>query len=370
MTQLALSDTVIVEDLHWRERLLAMRHLPPDTPLPQPRGPLAQQLLNALLSLPDEQDPLHWLQQEHGQTTALLTLGLTLDLAVHLYRFTRYPPRPHDEPDRMHERLAEYIAQQTVHFGQLLTSTERWNLPLPYTERIADSTASRHLIEELVHLRSRSGLPVESDPHRSLLEPGDDMLLADLLRLPETIDPLQWLQEERGETCARRVLASLVRQSSPTPAFLRGLPSTRSSVHPHTHFHVGHALSGRVKQIDFTELGFLLHLAVRLPRPDAWNPSRQGASFFPLQWKGFERIIDNDGYHYLVQSEVQISNHLWWWQEHLTLRCYPAVRDARELILLSKPTALAAYRHPLSSSQLIPLPGPILGEMEVHILLH
>ncbi|MBV9713133.1 MAG: hypothetical protein JO011_19700, partial [Ktedonobacteraceae bacterium] len=71
----------------------------------------------------------------------------------------------------------------------------------------------------------------------------------------------------------------------------------------------------------------------------------------------------------LVQSEVQISNHLWWWQEHLTLRCYPAVSDARELILLSKPTALAAYRHPLSSSQLIPLPGPILGEMEVHILL-
>ncbi|MBV9617343.1 MAG: hypothetical protein JO031_17970 [Ktedonobacteraceae bacterium] len=102
MTQLALSDTVIVEDLHWREQLLAMRHLRPDTPLPQPRGPLAQQLLNALLSLPDEQDPLHWLQQEHGQTTALLTLGLTLDLAVHLYRSTRYPPRPHDEPDRMY----------------------------------------------------------------------------------------------------------------------------------------------------------------------------------------------------------------------------------------------------------------------------
>lgn len=50
--------TVIVGDLYWREQLLAARHLRPGTQLSQINHPLAQQLLQDLLQLPDESDPL------------------------------------------------------------------------------------------------------------------------------------------------------------------------------------------------------------------------------------------------------------------------------------------------------------------------
>jgi len=60
--------------------LQALRHLPPGTPLPQPRDPEEQQLLADLVRLPEEADPLTWLRQERGALSARLTLCAILDL--------------------------------------------------------------------------------------------------------------------------------------------------------------------------------------------------------------------------------------------------------------------------------------------------
>jgi hypothetical protein len=372
MTRQAAFDTVIVDDLRRREQLTAMRHLRPSTHLPQPIGPLARELRDELLQLPDERDPLYWLQQERGQVSALLMLSLALDLATQLYRSAQqvFHLRTELDASPIHEHLTEHIAEQASLFGQLLTSTEAWDVPASYTESIADVTASGQLIDEWARLRHRSALPVESSPSRSLYEPGYTILLADLLRLPDTMDPLQWLQEERAELSAREVLAYLIHQSCPPPDFLQGVSQIRPSARPKAHLRIPRNLSVHVERIDFYELGFAIHLHARIPSPDAWKPSRQGTSFFPLQWKGFDRLVDNHGYHYLTQSEVQISNQLWWWQEQITLLCYPSVGDAHELVLQSQSAALAAYRVPLLGDELTPLPGPVLGEMRLSVPLH
>ncbi len=368
-------ETVIVEDLHRREQLLAMRHLRPGTQLPQCRGLLARQLQDNLLQLPDECDPLNWLQKERGQVTALLALSLTLDLATQLHHSAQQVLRLHNEPDAppKYERLAEHLAQQAALFGQLLTSTDEWEVPASYTESITDITTSEQLIGELARLRRQSTVPVESSPDRSLLEPGRKILLADLLRLPEAIDPVRWLEEERGELSARLVLAYLARQSCPPPDFLVTAPHihTRPSVRPKVRLHVQRTLWMWVEQIDFFELGFALHLHARIHTPGAWAPSRHSTSFMPLQWEGFDRVVDNYGYHYLTQfANYELSNRLWWWRERLTLLCWPSVGDAHELVLQSQPAALAAYRVPLLGDELTPLPGPILGEMRLSIPLH
>jgi hypothetical protein len=83
-----------------------------------------------------------------------------------------------------------------------------------------------------------------------------------------------------------------------------------------------------------------------------------------IRWEGFERVSDEQGYHYLVQgTEYQVSNRWWWWTEQLTLVGYPTIREARELTWLSQPVTLARYRLPRLGGDLIPLPSPGIANL-------
>ncbi len=373
MTLKTAFDTMIVDDFHLHEQLIALRHLRPGTRLPHPQGPLARQLRDELLQLSDERDPLLWLQQERGLVTALLMLSLALDLASHLYLSMQQMLHLSSEPGTIlqREQITEYEAQQATLFGRLLTFAGDYPPPAVSLERITGISDSGHLLTELARLRQQSALPTEFSPSRSSDEPGITLLLSDLLRLPGTRDPLQWLQEERGDLSAREVLAYLVRQSCPPPDFLQDAPQVRSSVHPETHLRIRSNLSVHIERIDFYEQGFAIYLRARLRDPEATGKRPPHAPpFFPNQWKGFDRIVDNHGWYYLSQSEVHPFLRLWWWQERIILRCYPSVGDAQELFVQSQPAALAAYRIPLLGNELVPIPGPILGEMHASIPLH
>jgi hypothetical protein len=361
------SDTVIVADIRQREQLRAMRQLHPDACLPQPTGQLARQILDDLLNLPDERDPLLWLREERRLSIAVLMLSGVLDLAAMLREGIHRKSRSHAELSGFPAHIVtEQTSQWALLFGQLLTSTDQWNIPTTHVETVASLSEANQLVSELAQLRRPSRLPTEEAPAHSLLEPGQQLLLADLLRLPNTVDPLQWLQDERSEMSARYVLTYLLNQVQPSPSILQtGLGSyTRSSVYPKARLQVRN-ISARVEQISFYESCFTIQLRARIHGPTI------SASSHPSHWQGFEQVIDDRGYHYLVQvADYQLSSQFWWWREHLTLLCWPALQeDARELTLLSQRAALTVYREPRLGGELTPMPSPVLGAMRVRVPL-
>src|SRR5581483_7413583 len=131
MMQLA-RNTAMVEDLHRREQLLAMRHLRPGTALLRPRGILERQLFDSLLHLPDGDDPLRWLREEGRQLTALLMLSLIFDYVAQLQQSSQHLARQHEEygTSSEHELLAEVypqlLVQQRMLFGESLMSAGEW----------------------------------------------------------------------------------------------------------------------------------------------------------------------------------------------------------------------------------------------------
>lgn len=372
MAGLTASETVNVDEIYWRNQLLAIRHLRPGTPVTQPGGPLARQLFNDLLRLPDQHDPLLWLQRERGPAVALLMLGLIGDFAAQLQagaqqlsHFLAEPATP-----SAHQQSASYLASEAELFGQLLTSPAPQGASTPWVERITATAGADQLVAEMSRLQQQSKLQMEPSPHRSQSEPGYKQLLADLLRVPETVDLLQWLQSERSDLSARYVLEYLLRQAFPPVNAFDEKPYTRPSLFPKAHSHISGRLSVSVDRLDFYEQGFAIHLHARISSKDAWRTSQRSTTVLPAQWQGFTSISDDLGHYYMTQlARCERSNQLWWWRERLTLHCYPAVGQAHTLLLKSQPAALALYRIPRLGDEIIPVPSPSLGEMSLTISL-
>ncbi|WP_376793686.1 hypothetical protein [Thermogemmatispora sp.] len=384
MPALRQPEEVSVRERQQREQLRAMRHLRPGTALLHLESPLAQSLFEALLRLSDEHDPLSWLQQEGASDAALLTLSLTLDLAIELHHTARQLP-PYGLFGEDAERVVgEVRAEQMALFGELPLIPEHEFALVPQTASL-ERAKGPALLESFARLQAQCHLAPEVAPERSVREPDRQSLLADLLRLPEALNPLEWLQRERSRLCAQEALAYCLDQVSPLQIFRQEQPRTLLSFSPKRHFRLKQ-LSGQISRVDLFENGFAIHLTARIYAQDAWHRRQQPlrpleenrspsepelSPVSPLAWwEGFERITDNEGYHYLSQvADYEISNQLWWWRERLTLLCYPAPGKAQELILQSEPAALAMYRIGALSRTLIPVPGPTLGPLTVVLRL-
>lgn len=369
MSESVIDDHVIAEVLHLHEQLRAMRHMRSSVLLARPTGQLAQRLLDDLLRLPDHYDPSHWLQQEALQSTTLLALGLLVDSATQLKQNAAHLRRLQNMSALSREPIL--INQYAGLFGELL-SASNWDTELTtlWAEKLTDRAVDEDLLMQLEHLRHQSNLPVEISPQRSLLEPGYQTLLADILRLPATYSPLQWLQEHRSVLCSHLVLSYLIHKVCPSPDFLQDKLVVRPALHPKAHLHIKHRLSIRIQKVEFFEQSFAIHMDVRIYTPRERVLPQNLRQTLPLQWEGFNRIIDDRGYYYLTHvSNCRISNQLWWWSEELTLLCYPSVENAHELILESQPLVLAKYGIPSLGDELYSLPGPILGNLTYHLRL-
>lgn len=295
---------------------------------------------------------------------AVFALSLVLNLAVQLHQNAERVARLGGSIDSLTQLVVtDQLARWTRLFGHLLTQDEPLAISPVYTAHNADLTTSRQLLSVLAELRRRSRLKSEVIPVLSVQEPGLQTLFADLLRIPKDIDPIRWLQEERGTIIARNVLEYLIRQIIPSPGRFqteRGV-QTHPSIRPKKKLRVRN-LSVGVRQIDFYENCFVVQLDALIYTRSALKPSH--TSF--VRWEGFERVVDNHGYHYLTQIVDRSGSHqLWWWKEQITLLCWPSIEDADALILQSQPTALARYKFPTLSDNIIPLPSPILGDLHI-----
>ena len=360
----------LASDLRLSEQLLAMRHLRPGTQLMSPQGRLARQLRDDYLQIAEERDPLRWLSEERGQLSALLALALTLDLANTLRRTERQLNRT----DRNLGPLEAPSAWETTLLGQMLTPGGLPAESAVWADSVTDLADTDALVDALVRLRRACAVAAETAPRLSWAEPARLTLLADLLRLPDAIDPLVWLRDERTALGVRLVLEHLVRQSLPDEAraMITRQPLLRPSVRLRAHTHLGRELSVHVDRVDFHKFGFVIHLRAGF-RASGMRPADPRPDTF-VTWEGFDRVVDDRGYRYVVQvADRQMARQPWpWrgrWRERLTLACWPALENPHHLTLQSLPAMLTPYRALSFGQELIPNSSPVLGDLTIHAVV-
>src|SRR5215212_693072 len=67
-------------ETEWREQLRALRHLPRETEVPRPDDPELDQLLDELLALRNDADPIAWLAEHRSRLAARVVLRDQLEL--------------------------------------------------------------------------------------------------------------------------------------------------------------------------------------------------------------------------------------------------------------------------------------------------
>lgn len=234
-----------------RRVLHALRHLPPDTPLPTPATPAAAEVLRDLLSQADEDDPRDWLV-EH-RSTRCARLALIRELLAH----------PTVAPDI---RLAG---------GEIDDVTLR------------DAIARVHATDSL-----DAGVPWTREPLR-ITTPLISVLASDP---SATADPVRWVARHRAVTAAEAALAHITRLEVPEDAddhvWALSRPTRWLTAVP-----LG--LRVRVCSLAVGRSGFVVTAQVkrRLAGP-RWHR-------YPVaQWSGFDEVTDDLGYSYLpVKTE-------------------------------------------------------------------
>ena len=385
MSQASPDDTAIVAELRLQDRLTALRNVRPGTQLAWLTSGLAQGILQELLSLPERVNAQRWLAAERGAAVALLTLKHALNLAEMMYGSVNcvgnVPLLFKREGDEVWRQ--SYLRQYGGLYGALLTADGGWTAPKQAIHSSDDSSARRCLWEALRELRRQSGLLTEAAPTRSQVIPGVKTLLGDLLRLPDSVDPVRWLHAHRLALCAHDALQDILRGAIPAepmkdlmdliqPSFKLGEPPrARSprSLSPATRMRTGDRLQASLTRIDLLEQGFVVYVECRFGVPSDW-PAMDGLHVGAM-WEGFRSIRDSAGHHYVVKAlpQAQSTNSPRWWRGKVAHACWPALGEARELILEAQPAYLTVHRLPSEEGALIPLPGPSLGNVRCTAVL-
>ena len=218
-------------------------------------------------------------------------------------------------------------------------------------------------------MRQQSQLPTEASPSRSCVDPGLDTLLADLLRLEDTIDPIEWLRAHRQPLIARLTLGHIVANAAPmndiANSAARGAGVLRS-IRPTSRCQSHGCIRVSIRQIDVMDDGFAVKIKARFRVPTRWRSTKDTVA----RWEGFGSVSDSEGGQYVVQMvSVDIRRRPWWWTEHLTLACWPGIGGAGKLRFDAHPAFLSVYRFPTAGSTLVPTPGPIVGKVTCTVSL-
>jgi hypothetical protein len=323
-----------LQERRLREDLRALRHLPPGTNLPQPTHHLEQQLLTDLLRLSDEVDPIRWLQEERGLETARITLREKLRQIKIIVVGLR----------RARQAGSPILQNVEIMLGNLMRLPEDAE---PFVQLEQETDASPEVLHSVLHgLRTARGVP-EGMLLPGLALAGQDQLLADLLALPDAVDPLRWLLTEHPDRTARITLSHLLAQCRPARTLQIGSNLRRQRVQEV--LRDSETVRVIIEQLVFGRDGFQLAADIYLSTRGL-APSAAEEEAINLVWPGFDRVVDDLGHHYLVQSpEWQTGTYRpWWRREQLRMVFYPAVAAAAtELTFTARPMTLAVTNWPV-----------------------
>lgn len=339
-----------------REDVLAMRHLPPGTQLRRSSNETLEHLFADLLRLPDEVDPLLWLQRERGSVAARIALWLEL---LDIRKTTQEIRRGAQEgwPLRRGEVAVLGELLELADDKSLFAQLESTAVPSPDT-----------LVAVLRQLRTLRGVREEEQP-----PPGNSTndrwnLLAELMRLPDSIDVLHWLQTEQSAAAVRVVAEEVLEQHRPPRTLLVG--PIRQALYRSQALRGPHGVRVTVEELAFGRSGFRFSADIRLSeRGMALTPEAKRDEVIFL-WQGFDRVVDDLGNHYLVQHRVLNAGtgFLCWQQEKLHMAFYPAVAPSTgKLTFVASPMTFAVIHHVLREGRVRLLPDHNAGDLTWHV---
>ncbi|MGH2387386.1 MAG: hypothetical protein ACRDIE_04215 [Chloroflexota bacterium] len=207
-----------------REQLRSLRHLRPASWLPEASTITDQWLVAELKGLPDDTDPLRWLREERGPIMAQRTLSLVLECARRVCH-----DRHQVKADQRIwlSRIDPILGDQQRLFGNLLRHSAQAEPFLSLPDQRTILSAPETLRGVLARLRVLAAVTGPSTFSLASGSSGIDTLPADLLRLPETLDPIGWLIQERAVLSARLTLTYLLDQCLPPDSRILGGRQTR-----------------------------------------------------------------------------------------------------------------------------------------------
>ena len=341
--------SVIAEHLQLAERVTALRQGAAPSLWPIPELAVARSLYAALIVQSNERDPLEWLGLEGGYRSAVLAFGLILAMAAEL----SVGPRISEDP------LASLV-------GDLVTGARKPNRVWRAEDTSEEAIPSA--IRVLDHLRDASGIEALPRPQLSQVDPAPLALLADLLRLPASIDVMTWLQQERASLCALISLKYMLNCVIPTLDSVESSPVLRADDFRVRRV-VDRNLEFRITRLCQHVEGFCAHFDADFEMPDG----ALGDGGFTT-WQGLERVSDSNGRWFVVRpGEQQLAKSPFprsrRWRERLTLVGAPALQVPSRMTFHSPNAALASYRHSAATGELIPHfaagHGPVSFEVDV-----
>lgn len=334
-----------------RARANAVRHLPPGTVLRRPSGAVEQRLWADLLALPSEADPWTWLCHERGEATAMLALRLVLDYARRQCKTLRRLPAGISIP-----------AAYRRFWGDLL-SVPAPNHPFTRGLWRPPPAAPAELRDLIAQMRpSMRPLAVTELPRLDARL----SLLADLLSVPASVDPIAWLRERRALPAAFVSIAHVLNQCLPQRNALRPSGPVRHLVPGHVRICASRRMLIMVERLTFDDVGCLclIHLTAYFSLRGVIRRDDLHAAI-PM-WRGFTEVSDDRGYQYLTEVvESQGGTNLWGWKQKLTLSVYPNVSAARELTFMARPVLMHVINHTLHEVIPVTVPGNLLWRVAV-----
>lgn len=322
------------EEVHlgyWKERQLveqvrALRRLPPDTWLPTPAHQPDRDLLAGLLDVGNT-DPLRWIEERHAELAARVLLWIALDRIRSLVRGVRLAGLAgHGIPANEYRPLLANLLDlpEDAEPFRLLADTH-------------PTTASPELLRSVfqafhaLHQGTPPAAYVGGDEHLPI-EP----LLASLLQLPKTADPLQWIQDEHSHVAAVATLSHILNQVRPPHSMLLGpemkLEEPLRVLHPNVRLRA-EGLSLVLRKVILGKTSFTLSLNARIPERMLRIPFGSGRR---IEWVGIARVVDNLGHQYVVWDHLHEGQTRWRaYNMTLLLVCYPAIALADNEITLS-----------------------------------
>jgi hypothetical protein len=207
----------------------------------------------------------------------------------------------------------------------------------PWNPQVTTTVSPDLLRSVYQELRSLRG---DTFPLPPIREGGDDLipiesLWVDLFQLAEAIDPLEWIQHNRGHLPAIAALYHILNQvRSPHPMLLG---SENKIEHPLRVYRPNTRLRAEglflvLRELVLGKTSFTLSLQTRISErmlPVPFMPGRR------INWKSIGRVVDNLGNHYVIWHHLSEGGTHWRaYKLSLLLACYPAIApDATEITL-------------------------------------
>lgn len=317
------------EELRLVEQLISLRHLPPNSWLPEPFHKFDAELITELLHLEDENDPFEWLKQNRSELISRVLLWTSLNRISSIVQSIK----------RANEaNAATSFDNYTQWLGNLLQSAinaEPFQKLIGSHPTTVSATLLQSVFQELRILRG--------EIKRKLITKNEIwLLLDDLFQLPLSSDPLRRIEDRHSHLASVETVRHAVAQILPPRHLLVGQTATGvmdNVLHPNIRLQA-EELPVEVHEIVLGQSSFALTLQTRISEQALRRDSSSNSIW--IVWQGVERITDDLGHHYLVcYRPEEGGNRLGWFDHSLQLICYPAIiPKAREIILNSSQMAL------------------------------